>query len=124
MYAGTGAGGATFPFIVSALLNRFGYKAAMVSLGIGFFILGSLALIPIKRRVPLSRGEMGGRRRGGGFKLDWKVVRKGTFVAGCFLILLHGMGNFVPSVWLPCEFARLVRPIFIASSPTLEDLCH
>jgi MFS family permease len=32
MYAGTGAGGTVFPFIVQALLHSFGYKAAMISL--------------------------------------------------------------------------------------------
>lgn len=32
MYAGTGAGGTVFPFIVQALLRAFGYKAAMISL--------------------------------------------------------------------------------------------
>jgi MFS family permease len=55
MYAGTGVGGTIFPFLISGLINRFGYKAAMVSMGLGYGIIGSLALLPIKRRVPLPR---------------------------------------------------------------------
>lgn len=32
MFAGSGAGGTLFPFIVQALLDAFGYKLAMISL--------------------------------------------------------------------------------------------
>lgn len=32
MYSGTGLGGATFPFIMQALLDRFSYRDAMLSL--------------------------------------------------------------------------------------------
>ncbi len=32
MFAGTGVGGTIFPFVMSGLLDKFGYKAAMVSL--------------------------------------------------------------------------------------------
>ncbi|KAJ9101675.1 hypothetical protein QFC21_003013 [Naganishia friedmannii] len=57
MYAGTGAGGTVFPFIVRALLNSFGYKAAMISLGVGFFVIGAIAIIPVKPRVPTGRAR-------------------------------------------------------------------
>ena len=32
LFAGTGAGGTVFPFIMQGLIRRFGYRAAMVSL--------------------------------------------------------------------------------------------
>ena len=32
MYSGTGIGGAIFPFLMQGLLNRFSYKAAVISL--------------------------------------------------------------------------------------------
>lgn len=38
MYAGTGAGGTVFPFIMQGLLNRFQYRASMISLVRPLFI--------------------------------------------------------------------------------------
>ncbi|WP_204280930.1 hypothetical protein, partial [Serratia marcescens] len=48
MYAGTGVGGIAYPYIMSGLLNSVGYKAALVSMGIGYAIIGSIALIPLE----------------------------------------------------------------------------
>nr|ODN85941.1 monocarboxylic acid transporter [Cryptococcus depauperatus CBS 7841] len=100
MYAGTGVGGTIFPFIMSALLNKVGYKAAMISLGIGIGILGSVALIPIRRRIPLSRYDhmQSGRRRR---TLNWQLLKSTTMFIGVMTILLTSLGNFVPSLWLP-----------------------
>lgn len=108
MYAGTGAGGTIFPFIMTGLLNRFGYKIAMICMGIGFVIVGALSLWPIKRRIPLPMPRKNQQppvdaprppRR----QIDWGFIKKRTMVAGVLTIMLTSCGNFIPSVWLPCE---------------------
>ncbi|WVQ93949.1 hypothetical protein IAU59_001027 [Kwoniella sp. CBS 9459] len=114
MYAGSGGGGTIFPFVLQALLSRFGYKVAMITLGIGYAILGSIALIPIKRRIPLSRYELDGgagaagsnvngqgdeRRRA--VKMNWSFLKNRAFVLGVSTILLTSLGNFIPTLWIP-----------------------
>jgi hypothetical protein len=101
MFAGTGIGGAIFPILVSSMLNRFGYRATMISLGFAFLILGGISLIPIKRRIPFTRG--GGRRRGGRFMGQSKFILSKPMLVGCSTILLIGLGNFIPSLWIPSK---------------------
>ncbi|TYJ55128.1 hypothetical protein B9479_004165 [Cryptococcus floricola] len=100
MYAGTGLGGTIFPYIIDSLLKGVGYKATMCSLGVAYAVLGSIALIFINRRVPISRHANGGpeRRRQG---LDWSFMKSKVFFLGVATILLTSLGNFVPSLWLP-----------------------
>ncbi|ODN74829.1 hypothetical protein L202_07139 [Cryptococcus amylolentus CBS 6039] len=100
MYAGTGLGGTIFPYIIDSLLKGVGYKATMCSLGVAYAVLGSIALIFINRRVPISRHAHGGRerRRQG---LDWSFMKSKVFFLGVATILLTSLGNFVPSLWLP-----------------------
>ena len=107
LFAGTGVGGAIFPPLVSGLLNRFGYKATMVSLGIGFLIFGGISLIPIKRRIPYARG--GGRRNGvaGRFSGQGKILLSMPMLVGSLVIFLVGLGNFIPSLWIPSTLSSL-----------------
>lgn len=105
MYGGTGVGGAIFPLIVSALLKGVGYKATMVSLGVGALVVGNTCIFFIRRRLPLpsrneaaqARGQVERRHK----KVDWSFLRSWTFFAGVSTILVTSLGNFVPSVWLP-----------------------
>ncbi|KAM0751381.1 putative monocarboxylic acid transporter [Meredithblackwellia eburnea MCA 4105] len=99
MYSGTGAGGTLYPFIVSGLMNKFGYRNAMLSLGLGYLILGGLAIIPIKARVPLPARDPTEKRRK--VKLDTKFLKRSPFYAFASAILLSSMGNFLPSLWVP-----------------------
>lgn len=115
MYAGTGAGGTIFPFVMTGLLNRFGYKTAMICMGIGFLFVGSLALWPIRRRVPLPTARKNGLDGAGAGaehsrphrrQIDWSFAKKKTMVAGVMTIMLTSCGNFIPSVWLPSRSAH------------------
>lgn len=100
MYAGTGVGGIAYPYIMSGLLNSVGYKAALVSMGIGYAIIGSIALIPVNRRVPISRYhfEEPGRRK----QISFSFLKRSVAFTGSLIILFVSMGNFIPTVWLPC----------------------
>ncbi|OCF39448.1 monocarboxylic acid transporter [Kwoniella heveanensis CBS 569] len=103
MYAGSGAGGTIFPFLMQGLLSRFGYKAAMISLGVGYGITGSIALIPIKRRVPLlaRHDTVSSSRERQRPKVDWSFLKRKSLAIGTTVILLTSLGNFIPSLWLP-----------------------
>lgn len=100
LFAGTGVGGTIFPLVVSGLLNRFGYKAAMVSLGLGFGILNAVALFFVKRRVPLPAR---GTPHAAPAKFDWGVTKTKAFWLGLAVLLLTSLGNFNPTLWIPCE---------------------
>ncbi|KAL1408130.1 hypothetical protein Q8F55_004933 [Vanrija albida] len=106
MYAGTGLGGTLYPFLVTALLNKVGYRWTMIAISIIFFALNAAALPFIKRRIPLPprpklrlrRGERRGPRRRV-FDLGWlKNPAPWTAFATVFL---GSLGNFIPAVWLP-----------------------
>ncbi|KAL1409635.1 hypothetical protein Q8F55_003631 [Vanrija albida] len=101
MFAGTGAGGTVFPFIVQALLARFGYKATMVAIGLGFLLINSVALAFVRRRVPVGRGAGSARRVRPMSAIDWSFLKKGGMWAGTLVILFTAMGNFIPSLWIP-----------------------
>lgn len=114
MFAGTGLGGTIFPFVVSALLSRFGYKATMISLGLSFLLLNSLALIFVKRRIPittrpfsLSRSRSRSRVHARP-KTDWSFWRHRSIWIGTAIILSTSMGNFLPSLWIP-SYAEAIR---------------
>lgn len=99
MFAGTGVGGTLFPFLVDALLKRFGYKATMVAVGIGFGTLNAVALLFVKRRIPLPPQVAGQRRPRP--RIEWSVATKWPFWCGFAILLLTSMGNFNPTLWIP-----------------------
>ncbi|GHJ87124.1 hypothetical protein NliqN6_3526 [Naganishia liquefaciens] len=107
MYAGTGAGGTVFPFIVQALLQAFGYKAAMISLGLGYFAVGAIAIPTLKPRIPAGRSRAiqssldPGERSHSRPKINWSFLRRSPIYAFAGSILLSSLGNFLPIVWIP-----------------------
>lgn len=102
MFAGTGVGGTIFPFLVEGLLSRFGYKATMIALGIGFGVLNAVSLMFIKRRVPIPKR---GTTRGSSYAtgIDWKIVWTWKMWCGLTILLLTSLGNFNPTLWIPSE---------------------
>jgi len=105
MYGGTGAGGALFPLIVSSLLRSVGYKATMLSLGVGSLIVGNTCVYFVRRRIPLpaKREHTSTPAERRYKKVDWTFLRRRTFFAGVSTMFVTSLGNFIPSVWLPSE---------------------
>lgn len=100
MFAGTGAGGTVFPFMIQALIARFGYKAALVSVAIGFALLGGVSLVWIRPRIPIPKDS---RERAQARRIDTGFLKKSTFYAFVGSTLFSSLGNFIPSVWIPCR---------------------
>lgn len=107
--SGTGVGGVVYPLVVSALLSRFGYRATMVSLGLGFLALNAGALVFIRRRIPLGRAGTARRHRP---KVDYSFMRRAAVWIAMAVIMCTCLGNFIPSLWLPAyaDAVRAVRP--------------
>lgn len=101
MYSGTGFGGAVFPYIMYALLTNFSYKTAVLSLAIGYGILGGIALHFIRERIPVPKR----REQAPKYHVPTSFLRKQHFYAFCGCILLTSFGNFLPAVYLP-SYAR------------------
>ncbi|KAI5477335.1 hypothetical protein MNV49_006477 [Pseudohyphozyma bogoriensis] len=99
MFAGTGAGGSIFPFVIQGLLNKFGYKATMLSVAVGFFILGAISLYYIRPRVPPPPAGTAAARQAR--KVNFSFMKRSTLWAFSGAIMFSSLGNFIPSVWLP-----------------------
>ncbi|ODN74836.1 hypothetical protein L202_07142 [Cryptococcus amylolentus CBS 6039] len=97
MYAGTG--GCIMPFVMSALLDKLGYKTAMIILGSVFGGLSLICLIFIVPRVPPAhKFEHGTKRR---HSIDWSFLKSKLLIVSVTIIFLTSLGNFIPSLWIP-----------------------
>lgn len=100
-----------------SLLDKFGYRAGIISLvrfflldhwsalklfyqAVGFGILGATSLMFIKPRIPVARSRrddlIPNRRR-----MDTSFIRHSPFYAFAGAILLTSLGNFIPLIYLP-----------------------
>ena len=105
LWACTGLGGAVLPFILSGIHGALGYRNSMITVGLLYALVCALGMIPIKRRVPLSRFESEGMNQGDRRRprLDWSFLRAKSTGAGCTVVLLTGMSIFIPTLWIPSK---------------------
>ncbi|KAL1404911.1 hypothetical protein Q8F55_008523 [Vanrija albida] len=108
MYSGAAAGGTFFPLLGHALLKGVGYKATMITLGAIFGVANGVAIIFVRRRVPLPKRAPGVRARVFP-KLDYGFLRRRAVWAMCGWVLVTAMANFLPTLWIP-TFAEVVGP--------------
>ncbi|BEI96949.1 hypothetical protein CcaverHIS631_0205380 [Cutaneotrichosporon cavernicola] len=100
MFGGTGVGGTIFPFVTTALLHRFGYKATMISIGLAFAVVNSIALYFVKRRIPVPRRSIKATLKKDR-NTDWSFWKHRSIWLATAIILSTSMGNFLPSLWMP-----------------------
>lgn len=106
MYGGTGAGGTVYPFVVTALLARFGYRATMLSIAVSFAILVAGSLFFTKRRVPLIK-RVGATKRRVRPKPDWAFLHTRAWWIGVVFMSVSSLGNFIPLLWTPSYAAQI-----------------
>lgn len=98
--ASSGATGAIMPFIIKALLDRYGYRTKLWLSALAMVILAG-PLIPLFRvRLPVSETVILART-------DWGFMMKPLFWVYSSAILSQGLGFFYPVVFLP-SYATLV----------------
>ena len=100
MFAGSGLSGTGFPFMLQALLSRYGYQTTLRVVAVAQFVVVAPSLPLLKGRLPPS-GR--GRLR----VLDMSFLKQPLFY--CFAIsnLFHGLGYYIPSLYLP-SYASMV----------------
>lgn len=90
---------------MQSLISKFGYRNAMISLGVGYLVLGLLVLPFIKPRIPTPARNSPDAIRSR--KIDRNFLKHTPFYAFTGAILLTSLSNFVPSVWIPSFAADL-----------------
>lgn len=92
--ASSGATGAVMPFIVGALLEKYGYRTTLRACAVAMAVL-TTPLIPLFRsRLPASEQAVLA-------KTDWAFMRNPLFWIYGVTILVQGLGFFFPVVFLP-----------------------
>ena len=98
--ASSGMTGACMPFILEALLGKYGHQTTLRACAVGMAIL-TAPLIPLFRgRLPPS--ENTSLRRS-----DWVFIKRPLFWVYASAILIQGLGFSFPSVFLP-SFAAAI----------------
>lgn len=96
----SGASGAVFPFIVDALLHRYGYKITLRVIAVAMIILTGPLLPLFKGRLPAVEQSVMA-------KTNWSFLRKPLFWIYCTSNVAQGLGFYLPQLHLP-SFATLI----------------
>lgn len=91
----SGATGVVMPFIINALLKRFGHKTTLRAIAVGLAILTGPLLPALKGRLPVSD------RSNSAARVNWSFFRKPLFYIYGFSTLFSGLALFFPSTYLP-----------------------
>jgi MFS family permease len=90
----SGVSGIVFPFVVDALLNRYGYKVTLRATAVVMIILTGPLLPLFKGRLPAAEQSMMART-------DWSFLRQPLFWVYCTSNAAQGMGFYLPQLYLP-----------------------
>ncbi|KAK3191194.1 hypothetical protein K4F52_002782 [Lecanicillium sp. MT-2017a] len=98
--ASSGFTGAVMPFIIEALLAKYGHKTTLKASAAAMAILTFPLLFLFKPRLPPSRQFSLARA-------NWSFFDRSLFWAFSASILIQGIGFFFPSVFLPSYAAEV-----------------
>ena len=98
MWAGTGVGGISIPFLMNWGLGRYGSAAMLRVWAVTLTILTTPLLYYVKPRIPLS---LTSRHR----RFDFAFLRTSTFWILQAGNILESLGFFIPNIYLP-TYAR------------------
>ncbi|OZJ01544.1 hypothetical protein BZG36_05508 [Bifiguratus adelaidae] len=90
----SGVSGVVMPFVVEAMLNRFGYKTTLRAIAIALTVLTGPLLPQFKARLPVvEQGSLA--------KTNWSFINSSLFWVYCVSNVMQGLGFFFPSLYLP-----------------------
>jgi MFS family permease len=96
--AASGTSGAVMPFIIQALLARYGYKTTLRAIAVAMVVLTGPLLPVFKGRLPPSeRSQLA--------KTNWSFIKKPLFYIFGLSTLMYSLGFFLPALYLP-SYAR------------------
>ncbi|KUJ19149.1 MFS general substrate transporter [Mollisia scopiformis] len=90
----SGASGAIMPFIISAMLNKYGYQTTLRAIAVAMALLTGPLIPFLKGRLPPSE-------RSAIAKTNWSFLRKPLFWIFGVSTLIQGLGFFFPALYLP-----------------------
>lgn len=92
----SGISGTTMPFVLQALLERYGYRITLRAVAVALTLLTGPLIPLLKGRVPSSPGQRVFTHR-----WNWTFFRSPLFWVYSISNLLQGFGYFFPSLYLP-----------------------
>lgn len=92
--AASGVAGTVMPFIIDALLHKYGYKTTLRATAGALFVLTAPLLPLLKGRLPVPE-------RSQQPKSNYSFFRKPLFWVYATAMLTHGLGFFMPPVFVP-----------------------
>jgi MFS family permease len=92
--ASTGVSGIAMPFVIGAMLNKYGYPTTLRAIAIGLAVLTGPMIPLLKGRLPPSEQNTAGRT-------DWSCLNKPLFWVYCISNVIQGLGYFFPPLYLP-----------------------
>jgi MFS family permease len=90
----SGASGVAYPFIIEALLHKYGYKITLRAMAVATIIMTGPLLPSMKGRLPASH-------RSSLAKTDWSFTRKPIFWMYILSTMSQSLGFYLPSLYLP-----------------------
>ncbi|KAH6606951.1 hypothetical protein Trco_006104 [Trichoderma cornu-damae] len=92
--ASSGATGAVLPFVIDALLRRYGYRVTLRACAVAMAVLTGPLLPLLRARLPASDQASLAR-------VDWGFLKQPLFWVYGSAVLVQGIGFFFPVVFLP-----------------------
>jgi predicted MFS family arabinose efflux permease len=95
-----GASGVVMPFIIEALLNKYGHKTTLRAMAVS----GVFLTAPV---IPFLKGRLPPAERSATAKANWSFFKKPLFWTYCVSNLAQGLGFFFPALLLPSYAASI-----------------
>ncbi|EME41766.1 hypothetical protein DOTSEDRAFT_73984 [Dothistroma septosporum NZE10] len=91
----SGVSGTAMPFVLSSLLNKYGYAATLRAVAIGLLVLTGPLIPLLKGRLPVSSAV------GVSERTDWTFLKGSLFWVYSVSNIAMGLGYFFPALYLP-----------------------
>lgn len=98
MFGGAAVGGTIFPLMTAKLLDAVKYKPTLYIIAAMFGSCNGVAMIFLRRRVPIAPVASGRRVRP---PIDFGFLKRRGFWEMVAFVGITSLGSFIPSVWLP-----------------------
>jgi predicted MFS family arabinose efflux permease len=96
----SGVSGSIMPFVLHALLEKYGYRTTLRAMALGLTLLTGPLIPLLKSRLPPSQQTTAR-------KINWTFLRSHMFWIYSASNLLQGFGYFFPSLYLPTYASSL-----------------
>ncbi|THU95509.1 MFS general substrate transporter [Dendrothele bispora CBS 962.96] len=100
LFSGASVGGVIGPFLIQALLEKYGRKVTLLSLGITLFILIGPCFFFLKPRLPVPQSQDTKPKRWFSRKY-FRFLYLRTFWILLSATMVQSLGNFMPFLYLP-----------------------